>query len=594
MRKVLSIFLIVFALHMYAQNANNWDDPYAKSGSPGFEYASKGNYYESIGDINNAIIWYEKAVKAGNLFAAQALGFMYLNNKSIQNAQKAIGYFAIGIEKDYAPCLWGGYYVFSGKYGVPANPSLALDYCKRAANKGYYFAQRELGKQYLYGSERNISKGIEILEKMAKNGDIDCQLELGTWYSRFAEPHDYQAAIKWYSMSVEKGSPLGCLYLSLIYANIEEVQDLDKANDLARKAERYLDLDNSLGADNKVIWLGNCLSLRGLINMKKGNDDKAILIWKELKEKYPQFVEISKNNSDNDFVIAMLEKEKKETEVKQNIIADVNETNSNTNISSIISDVDESIPENAVAGTPVFAVIIANEKYNEVENVPYAIHDGETFMNYCEKTLGIPHSNIKFVADATLNNIKRQLSWLGQVMDVYQGEASIIFYYAGHGIPNESNGSAYLLPVDGYGTDVTTGYSLDKLYEELSSKPAKSVVVLLDACFSGAKRDGGMLASARGVAIKAKQNAPKGNMVVLSAAQGDETAYPYKEKGHGMFTYYLLKKLQETQGNVSFGELADYVINEVKKQSVIINGKMQTPLVSPSGNATDWQSWRLR
>ena len=56
-----------------------------------------------------------------------------------------------------------------------------------------------------------------------------------------------------------------------------------------------------------------------------------------------------------------------------------------------------------------------------------------------------------------------------------------------------------------------------------------------------------MLASARGVAIKAKQNHPQGNMVVLSAAQGDETAHPYTEKGHGLFTYYLLKKLKETQ-----------------------------------------------
>ena len=33
-------------------------------------------------------------------------------------------------------------------------------------------------------------------------------------------------------------------------------------------------------------------------------------------------------------------------------------------------------------------------------------------------------------------------------------------------------------------------------------------------CFSGAKRDGDMLASARGVAIKVKQATPVGNIVV--------------------------------------------------------------------------------
>ena len=179
-------------------------------------------------------------------------------------------------------------------------------------------------------------------------------------------------------------------------------------------------------------------------------------------------------------------------------------------------------------------------------------------------------------------------------MDAYNGEANIIFYYAGHGIPDESNRTSYLLPVDGVGNDVSTGYSLDKLYADLSSKPAKSVVVLLDACFSGAKRDGGMLASTRGVAIKAKQNEPKGNMVVISAAQGDETAYPYEEKGHGMFTYYLLKKLQETKGDVTLGDLADYVTSEVKKRSVVVNGKMQTPIATASNNAADWRNWKLR
>ena len=180
-------------------------------------------------------------------------------------------------------------------------------------------------------------------------------------------------------------------------------------------------------------------------------------------------------------------------------------------------------------------------------------------------------------------------------MDVYEGEVDIIVYYAGHGIPNERNKSAYLLPVDGIGNDASTGYSLDDLYSELSDFRAKSVVVFLDACFSGATRDGKMLTSARGVAIKAKQNSPKGNMVVLSAAQGDETAYPYKEKGHGIFSYYLMKKLQETKGDVSIGELSEYVINQVKKNSIVINGKLQTPNISISPTIDNtWRDIKLR
>ena len=74
----------------------------------------------------------------------------------------------------------------------------------------------------------------------------------------------------------------------------------------------------------------------------------------------------------------------------------------------------------------------------------------------------------------------------------------------------------------------------------------------------------------------------------------NETAFPYKEKGHGMFTYYLLKKLQESKGDVSLGEIVDYVIENVRKQSIVTNGKMQTPMVIPSSLTNDWRNWKLR
>lgn len=63
-------------------------------------------------------------------------------------------------------------------------------------------------------------------------------------------------------------------------------------------------------------------------------------------------------------------------------------------------------------------------------------------------------------------------------------------------------------------------------------------------------------------------------------AQGDETAYPYKEQRHSMFTYYLLKKLQETKGEAILGEISDYVTSEVRKQSIVIKGRMQTPTLT--------------
>lgn len=259
------------------------------------------------------------------------------------------------------------------------------------------------------------------------------------------------------------------------------------------------------------------------------------------------------------------------------------------------SDVDINIPQNRAVNDKTFAVIIANENYQRESQVMFARNDGESFKKYCTQTLGIPEKNVHYVANATLNNIRGEINWVANVANAYKGEANVIFYYAGHGIPDESSKSAYLLPVDGYGSDVTTGYKLEDLYAKLGALPAKDITLFMDACFSGAQRSGEMLASARGVAIKVKQDAPQGNMVVFSAAQGNETAYPYKEKGHGLFTYFLLKKLQETKGAVTLGELSSYITTNVSQQSIVVNSKSQTPTVVSSVNVeNEWKNFKIK
>lgn len=255
------------------------------------------------------------------------------------------------------------------------------------------------------------------------------------------------------------------------------------------------------------------------------------------------------------------------------------------------ADVDMSIPSSGKQNENTFAVIIANENYKREASVDYASNDGSIFKEYCTKTLGLPDKNIRMVVDATYLDMQAEVSWISNVAKSYKGNAQLILYYAGHGIPDESSKDAYLLPVDGMGSNPATGYKLSDLYAKLGEYPTKSTVVFLDACFSGAQRSGTMMASARGIAIKSKPASPIGNMVVLSAASGDETAYPYKEKGHGMFTYYLLKILQKTNGRANLKEISEYVSEEVGKRSIVENTKSQTPSVMVSPTMTeDWRS----
>ena len=249
------------------------------------------------------------------------------------------------------------------------------------------------------------------------------------------------------------------------------------------------------------------------------------------------------------------------------------------------SDVDENIPLVKRANDNTVALIIANENYQFVAPVASALHDGEVFAEYCEKTLGIPKTRIRHYSDASLGVVQRAMADLRNMvgaLNASNNDVNVIVYYAGHGMPDEATKDAFLLPVDGDAQISETCFALSRLYKELDEMNATNVMVFLDACFSGAQRGEGMLMAARGVAIKPKETQPQGNMFVLSATSGQETAMPYKAKNHGMFTYFLLKKLQESKGNATLRELSDYVIKNVREQSNAVNKKPQTPTLNAS------------
>ena len=261
---------------------------------------------------------------------------------------------------------------------------------------------------------------------------------------------------------------------------------------------------------------------------------------------------------------------------------------------TIDNTIDKNIPQTASLQANTFVIAIGNENYSLVPKVAFANNDMNIFAQYCQKTLGIPMQNIRKYKDATFGSMLSALNDIKEIADAYNGDMNVIFYYAGHGIPNEKDQTAYLLPTDADGKSTEVCFPLARLYKELGELNAKSVIVFMDACFSGAQRGNGMLASARGVAIKAKEQKPMGKLVVLTAASGEETAYPYNEKAHGLFTYFLLKKLNETKGVCSLGELSEYITTNVKRQSIVINRKPQTPAIIFSDSVKDeWMNYKL-
>jgi len=269
-------------------------------------------------------------------------------------------------------------------------------------------------------------------------------------------------------------------------------------------------------------------------------------------------------------------------------------------IASLTIPVDKNIPNTGIQRPNRYALIIGNEDYSSYQpglsreiNVDYAANDARIFKDYVINTLGVPERQVKLLTDATAAQIRRELDWIGNLAKLENGNAELIFYYSGHGLPDENTREPYLIPVDVSGTNITQGVRLSEVYKKLTENPGKRVTVFLDACCSGGARNQGLLAM-KSVKIKPGEAAIEGNMVVFTSSSGEESSGVDREKQHGFFTFYLLKKLQETKGDISYKDMRDYLIRIVAYETTLVS-KPQTPqvLVSPQVEAL-WETWTFK
>lgn len=257
------------------------------------------------------------------------------------------------------------------------------------------------------------------------------------------------------------------------------------------------------------------------------------------------------------------------------------------------SDVDVDIPSTTIKRKNMYALVIGNENYSlsNNPNVEFAKRDAEIFKEYLIRMFGIPEDNILFGTDLTKGLMDELIKRTKNLVD---SSKELIVYYAGHGLPDESN-QPYLVPVDVSNLTLKeSGISHYELIKELSENKPKRITMFLDACFSGGSRNGSLLSQTRSIRIKPKNIEISGNTIIFSATSADEYAQSYKEQSHGLFTYCLLKKIKESGTSIRLQELSQQISSEVKEISAKKGVSIQNPEVNVSPAVMDmWKNMQL-
>ena len=126
---------------------------------------------------------------------------------------------------------------------------------------------------------------------------------------------------------------------------------------------------------------------------------------------------------------------------------------------------------------------------------------------------------------------------------------------------------------------------------------ARSVTVILEACFSGFSQGGAVLPRSSGIMVVARQPTVPSNVRVISAGAADQMASWEKNGSQSLFTKYFLKGMSgegdkkpygNGNGKVSLRELKKYLdgnmtyyarryYGRTQQAQIVVNGRELSP-----------------
>ena len=296
----------------------------------------------------------------------------------------------------------------------------------------------------------------------------------------------------------------------------------------------------------------------------------------------PKFVVLKTDKSELDKLKNMDKFQEQNPELKDNYRVSVITFNDGYTIKTagdpIITHKIEKIEESPLHYN-YYLFVLGIEEYDEIQDVPYSDNSAKLIALLFQKKFGIPKQNSTILTDkrTTGTIIQRELD---SILHRLMPEDKLYFYYSGHGVPAKDGQSIYLLPRDGSSSSYEyQQFNFNNIIEKITTSKAGRSFIFLDTCFSG--KISGNKSLFEGVAsIEIVYNKIPiiGNVTVFYAGKGNQFANDYKEKGHRLFSYFLIEGILNEK--IQILDLSKFMSKRVRSIS-LIKGKtyIQEPYI---------------
>jgi len=215
-----------------------------------------------------------------------------------------------------------------------------------------------------------------------------------------------------------------------------------------------------------------------------------------------------------------------------------------------------------------YALVVGIDRYAKWPQLHHAVRDARAVQETLVARFGFKPANVTALYDgeATRANILRVLNEKLADPARLKRDDRILVFYAGHGGTRKLTSGrdvGYLIPVDASLTEFASdAISMPQLQEVAEATPAKHVLFLIDACYSGLglTRGGG----APKTASFLSDNARRLGRQMLTAGGADQQVADDGPGGHSVFTWTLLQALNgkadlNDDSVITATELAAYV-----------------------------------
>lgn len=228
---------------------------------------------------------------------------------------------------------------------------------------------------------------------------------------------------------------------------------------------------------------------------------------------------------------------------------------------------------NKVGDGKLWIILVGVGRYTTMPMLRYTDDDAFRLHSYFKSPAGgaLPDNQIQILVDEDATKVKI-IEALNNFGEKAGKNDMLMFFFSGHGV------AGAFLPYDYDGGSLVLKHS--DILRIMESSPAKSKVVIADACHSGSFTAKGENYETTLNHLYSAFNNSRGGTLLLLSSKAEETSIESNGLRQGVFSHYLIDGLKgganvDDDDIITVTEIYDYVYTNVRR----FTNNMQTPVI---------------